>query len=389
MGECPGPVGRLFQLMSPTPDEHWMSLALDEARAAAMDGEVPVGAVVVRDGELLATGRNRPIAAHDPSAHAEINALRAAAARLGNYRLAGATVYVTLEPCAMCAMALLHARVARVVFGTPDTKTGAAGSIVDLFAEPRLNHHTAIEGGLLASACAQVLSDFFRERRKPNACPVREDALRTPEARFPPASLPGNHALDLPAAPGLRIHWQQWPAPLGKRALAASGPLWLCIHGMDGWSEQYVSLGPALAAAGAVVLAPDLIGFGRSDKPKKEGVHTPDWHAHILVDLIAHLGTDTGKRAVVVVLPPAMISLVSPLAAHLGERLRGVVIMKNLPCLDATLSAAPFPDRGHEAGPRALATWPGATITDLSSVPIGHFDFAAPDVVAALIRNFA
>jgi tRNA(adenine34) deaminase len=146
-------------------DEFFMSAALDLARQAAALDEVPVGAVVVRDGEVIGRGFNRPIGTHDPTAHAEIAALRDAAARCGNYRLPGATLYVTLEPCIMCAGAIMHARVARVVYGARDPKTGAAGSVVDLFAEERLNHHADIEGGVLAPACGALLSDFFAARR--------------------------------------------------------------------------------------------------------------------------------------------------------------------------------------------------------------------------------
>ena len=126
-------------------DTHWMRLALVQARLAAQAGEVPVGAVVVKNGRVLATGRNAPIAGHDPTAHAEIMALREAAHSLGNYRLEGCTLYVTLEPCTMCSGAILHARVARVVYGAPDTQTGAAGGALNVFAQQRLNHQTHLE----------------------------------------------------------------------------------------------------------------------------------------------------------------------------------------------------------------------------------------------------
>ncbi|WP_019561931.1 tRNA adenosine(34) deaminase TadA [Caldimonas manganoxidans] len=146
-------------------DEYAMRIALDQAHNAWLVGEVPVGAVLMREGKVIATGYNRPITEHDPTAHAEIVALRHAAQLLGNYRLPECELYVTLEPCAMCAMALMHARLRRVVFGAADPKTGAAGSVLNLFAESRLNHHTQVHGGVLAQACGQVLRDFFAERR--------------------------------------------------------------------------------------------------------------------------------------------------------------------------------------------------------------------------------
>ena len=142
-----------------------MRLALAEAAKAWALGEVPVGAVVVRDGEVVATGFNRPIATHDPTAHAEIVALRAAADKLGNYRLPGCELYVTLEPCAMCSGAMMHARLSRIVYGARDPKTGACGSVVDMFAHEQLNHHAVVEGGVLAEECAAMLKDFFAERR--------------------------------------------------------------------------------------------------------------------------------------------------------------------------------------------------------------------------------
>ena len=137
-----------------------------EARSA---GEVPVGAVVVQAGVIIGRGYNRPISSHDPSGHAEICALRDAAATLRNYRLGGCELYVTLEPCVMCAGAIMHARIARVVFGAMDPKTGACGSVMDAFAEPRLNHHTNVEGGLLAAESAALLQSFFAERRQTRA----------------------------------------------------------------------------------------------------------------------------------------------------------------------------------------------------------------------------
>jgi tRNA(adenine34) deaminase len=146
-------------------DRSAMRIALDQAQNAWLVGEVPVGAVILRDGQVVATGYNRPVTTHDPTAHAEIVALRHAATLLGNYRLPDCELFVTLEPCAMCAMALLHARLKRVVFGAADPKTGAAGSLLNLFDQTRLNHQTAVEGGLMADVCGFLLRDFFAERR--------------------------------------------------------------------------------------------------------------------------------------------------------------------------------------------------------------------------------
>jgi len=153
--------------MPPAPEEdiRHMRTALAQALRARELGEVPVGAVIMLDGEIVGAGFNQPISAQDPTAHAEIMALRDAGRRLGNYRLPGATLYVTLEPCAMCCGAMLHARLARLVFGARDPKTGAAGSVIDLFAEARLNHHASVRGGVLAEECGALLSDFFAARR--------------------------------------------------------------------------------------------------------------------------------------------------------------------------------------------------------------------------------
>lgn len=154
-------------------DAQYMGLALAEARKAWTAGEVPVGAVVVKDGEVIATGFNGPIGSHDPTAHAEINALRAAAARLGNYRLPGCVLYVTLEPCAMCSGAMMHARLARVVYAATDPKTGVCGSVLDLFALDQLNHHTEVVGGVLADEASAMLKAFFAERRAESRATAR------------------------------------------------------------------------------------------------------------------------------------------------------------------------------------------------------------------------
>jgi tRNA(adenine34) deaminase len=146
-------------------DRQFMQQALEQAKLAAIAGEVPVGAVLVRDGQIISKGFNKPITNSDPSAHAEMMAIRAAAQDESNYRLPGTTLYVTLEPCTMCAGAMLHARVERVVFGAADPKTGAAGSVLNVFSEKQINHQTQVDGGIMGDECGQVLRDFFRERR--------------------------------------------------------------------------------------------------------------------------------------------------------------------------------------------------------------------------------
>lgn len=184
-------------------DAHAMRLALDQAQNAWIVGEVPVGAVIMRAGQVIATGYNRPITEHDPTAHAEIVALRHAAQLLANYRLPECELYVTLEPCAMCAMALMHARFKRVVFGARDPKTGAAGSVVDLFAQPQLNHHTTLVGGVLAEDCARVLQSFFAERRARFRERRAADGGAVPARGADPAPppIPTGDAIELDALP--------------------------------------------------------------------------------------------------------------------------------------------------------------------------------------------
>ncbi|MEA9604386.1 tRNA adenosine(34) deaminase TadA [Polynucleobacter sp. JS-JIR-II-c23] len=146
-------------------DQQYMCMAIEQAQLAAQSGEVPVGAVLVRDGQVISRAFNKPIANHDPSAHAEMLALRQAALAEENYRIPGSTLYVTLEPCAMCSGAMLHARIDRVVYGAPDPKTGAAGSVLDVFSSKQINHQTSVEGGIMSEECGQLLRDFFKGRR--------------------------------------------------------------------------------------------------------------------------------------------------------------------------------------------------------------------------------
>lgn len=368
-------------------DGDFMNLALAEARAAASEGEVPVGAVIVHRGEVIATGRNAPLALCDPSAHAEILALRAAAIRMGNYRLDECELYVTLEPCPMCAGAMLHARIKRVVYGAPDPKTGAAGSVVNLFALGSLNHQTRVESGVLSVECGEVLKSFFKRKRvlqRHAAEPLREDALRTPEARF--AGLPDfgwqpHYLSSLPALDRLRLHYLDEGPEDAPRT-------WLCLHGNPSWSYVYRHMIPQFLAAGDRVVAPDLIGFGRSDKPKREAAHTFGWHRQVLLEFIERL--DLQRIVLVVQDWGGLLGLTLPM--EMPSRFSGVLLMNTMlatgdhplssgflawremcrrkPGYDVgrlmargnpQLSAeecraydAPFPDRGYRAALRAF-----------------------------------
>lgn len=329
-------------------DAQGMRLALAQAQAAAAAGEVPVGAVVVKGGQIIATGRNAPIAGHDPTAHAEVVALRAAAQLLGNYRLDGCTLYVTLEPCAMCSGAMLHARVDRVVFGAPDPRTGAAGSVLNLFGHPQLNHQTQVTGGVLADECSRLLKDFFKPRRL-NADPLREDALRTPDAAF--AAIPSWPATawdlnDLHSLQGLRLHVLD-TGPVD----AVQAVLWL--HGADSWSlgwRDTVLNAQAQGRAGWRHIVPDLVGFGRSDKPKKEAFHQVHTHAQILCELCDRLGL----TQVQLVGPTDIQPVLQALVAMQPPRFQLQPAQNALPLQEAWRNA-PYPDKGYRAGPRALS----------------------------------
>ena len=367
-----------------------MQLALEQAKMAADAGEVPVGAAVFRDGVLIATGRNAPIGDSDPTAHAEMVALRQAAQILGNYRLDGCELFVTLEPCAMCSGAMLQARLRRVVFGAAEPKTGAAGSVINLFDNPALNHQTQVEGGVLAADCRHSLQQFFQNRRtaqvkdKKAFHPLRDDALRTPDGCFadvPDYPWPPNYVSDLPALQGLRMHYVDTGRP--------DAPVtYLCLHGNPAWSYLYRKMIPVFTQAGHRVIAPDLIGFGKSDKPKKESAHSFGFHRQVLMELIERLDL----RNVVLVVQDwgGLLGLTLPMAAP--ERYSGLLVMNTLLATglvplspgfvawrdmcakspefdiarlmarsDKSLSPdacapymAPFPDKGHRAATRAF-----------------------------------
>ena len=383
--------------MDTSGDAQFLQLALNEAELAANAGEVPVGAVLVKDGKVIATGRNSPIASHDPTAHAEINALRQAAQKLGNYRLDDCDLYVTLEPCAMCAGAIFSSRIRRVLYAAAEPKTGAAGSVVNLFDTP-LNHQTQLQNATeLGADCAdsirasgQLLQKFFSEKRTDQQRvhamnhPLRPDALRTPDACF--ANLPGydfapHYLSDLPSLSGLRMHYLD----VGPKDAALT---YLCLHGNPAWSYLYRKMIPIFAASGARVIAPDMIGFGRSDKPKKDSFHSFTWHRQCLLEFVERFDL---KNVVLVVQDwGGILGLTLPMAAP--ERYKGLLVMNTtLACGDAPLTdgfkawremcakkpefdiaklfsrgnphmseaecaayMAPFPDSGHRAATRAF-----------------------------------
>ena len=303
------------------PDALFMREAIALARQAQLAGEVPVGAVVVRGGQVIGRGHNAPIGQHDPTAHAEVMALRDAARRLGNYRLDGCTLYVTLEPCVMCSGAVLHARLARVVYGATDPRAGAAGSALDVYALPSLNPHTQVSGGVLAQECGQLLKDFFKPRRI-NAEPLREDGLRTPDSAFaslPDYPWPPHYVSDLPSAAGWRLHYLDE----GPR----DAPLtWLCLHGNPTWSYVYRRMIPVFLAAGHRVVAPDMLGFGKSDKPKREDFHGFERHRKVLLELVERLDL---QRVVLTVQDwGGILGLTLPMQAP--ERYIGLLAMNTL-----------------------------------------------------------
>jgi len=350
------------------PDAQWMRLALTEAQAADAAGEVPVGAVVVLHGRVIATGRNAPISTHDPSAHAEMVALRTAAQHLGNYRLDDCELYVTLEPCTMCAGAMLHARLKRVVYGATDPKTGAAGSVLDVFGLTQLNHQTQVRGGVMGQACAELLQNFFKRQRRQQrqerartGMALREDALRTPEFRF--ADLPEIPAMscyvnDLPSLTGLRLHYLDTGA-------AASAQVIVCLHGPQSWSYGWRSLMAEHRAQGHRVVCPDLIGFGKSDKPKKMSVHSLSWHAQILLEWLTHLDL----HQVIFMVSDTMLALAQQVQAAAPMRVSQVIVAQ-ADLMSAQALAAPFPDAGHRAALRAFSSLKIQSLPPEAETPI-------------------
>lgn len=372
-------------------DSEFMQLALLQAQEALAAGEIPVGAVVVKGGAVIAVGRNSTIGSNDPTAHAEIVALRAAAQGIGNYRLDGCELFVTLEPCAMCSGALLHARLDRLVFGAADPKTGAAGSALNLFANAHLNHRTVVLGGVLDQACSDILRHFFQDRRREKKTsakkpphPLRQDAVRTPDGAFEGLSdypWSPHYQSDLPTLDGFRMHYLDEGPNDAKLT-------YLCLHGNPAWSYCFRKMIPTFLNAGFRVVVPDLIGFGKSDKPKKESIHSLSFHRQILLELVERL--DLQRMVLVVEGWGGILGLTLP--TSMPERFLGVFVMNtalgtakaplspglvswremcadnpgydiarlfahgnpNLNVAECAAYAAPFPDAGHRAATRAF-----------------------------------
>lgn len=368
-------------------DAHYLQLALQQAQLAAQAGEVPVGAVVVSaTGQVLGQGHNRTLADHDPSAHAEIQALRAAAQTQANHRLEGCTLYVTLEPCAMCSGALLHARLARVVYAVADPKTGAAGSVLNLFAHNALNHQTVCQpfapqdaaGHTLREQCASILQTFFQARRQaqtalrqqPQHAPLREDALRLPPQHF--AHVPPLQALqrwsqfillrdpEQPASPPWRMHvWDTAPHD-------SSRPAVLLLHGYGSYGLLWADLIAPLYAAGWRVLVPDLLGHGQSDNPKKMQRHSLTWHAALLQQWLAQAHFDRHAHRAVV-LHDSAIDLLGALLSGWHE--------------PPTTSPAAVDEQAAPITPHAApsVTTPAQIAVDTDCIPFTHTLALLPD----------
>lgn len=325
----------------------WMRLALVQAQQAATQGEVPVGAVIVHQGEVIAQSHNAPVSCNDPTAHAEIVALRQAAQNLGNYRLEECTLYVTLEPCSMCAGALINARLKRVVYGAHEPRTGAAGSVVNLFGNQQLNTKTEVTSGILADQSAALLQDFFKVRRV-NLNPLKEDALRTPLIKFESLKdYPWQaHYLSEPSVlNGWRMHYlDEQPVD----ASHATTHTYLCLHDHTQWSYAFRHLIPHWLAQGHRVIAPDLIGFGKSDKPKKESAHTVEFHRQCVLALIEQL--DLNHIVIVGSGWGASLGMTLPILSP--HRFIDFVDVGELP--KSKGDDLPFVDKGHRAAPRAF-----------------------------------
>ena len=346
-----------------------MQLALSQAAEAEQAGEVPVGAVVVKNGVVVGVGRNQTLETGDPTAHAEVLALRAAAKKIGNHRLDGLELFVTLEPCPMCSGAIFHSRLSRLVYGATDPKTGSAGSVTNLFEIPQLNHHTVVVSGTLADQCAQQLQSFFqklRSTKSKNKFPLREDALRSNEADFSVFHDFLKNGCFWMSSEGWRVHY------IDASDVNASKTM-LFLHDFPFWSYQSVKILDKLKSFGYRVIAPDLIGCGLSDKPKRSDWHCAPNHAKVVGELINYLEVNSlevvtlGRSGYLLDFLAAMqnfsivrvlkIDLQSNVIRNFSELKANKLIWKKnlLPYLKSfdqfPLQAAltPFPDTGYSA----------------------------------------
>lgn len=393
--------------------EECMQLALQQACIAETTGEIPVGAVVLLDGEVVGVGHNQTISSNDPTAHAEVVALRAAANKLGNYRLDKCTVYVTLEPCAMCMGAMLHSRVAQVYFGAYDPKTGACGSVLNLPGEPRINHHCKVTGGILDSVCSRHLSDYFvrlRAKKHQRHVPMREDALRLPLGTLTNymAGVESHTIDDIKAANGLRV--QVWHSPLPP---STPKNLVLCLHGSTSWSCIFRNFLVSDLPDTTVVWALDCLGHGGSDKTKKgyefnleNQLNVLDEFLTLLPESTVHVvGQDTGSELAVHLASSnpnriASLTLLNPVgmdskqSAIKGQSIRSrqqYIAALHHQCLNNSAAvealSAPYPDAGHMVGMLRQLNTP-EMLTDASSVTVSD-DCARRSVVYVSDGSFS
>lgn len=359
--------------------EYFMQLALEQAQIGETVGEIPVGAVLTLGGTVVAVGYNQTVSKCDPTAHAEIIAIRKAAEILGNYRLTQCALYVTLEPCAMCMGAILHSRISKLYFGAVDPKTGACGSVLNIPGEPRINHHCEAHGGILQMQCAQHLTAYFQrlrdDKRRNFHVFLREDALRMDPRTLAPL-IPRAESLpidDLSASEGLRV--QTWRSPHSSQSPEC---LVLCLHGATSWSYLYRDLFSAEIPADVAVWAIDLPGYGGSDKTKKgQELRDSAFQIRILTELLQRV---TAQR-IHIVAQDIGCGLGMRLAAAIPDRIFGFTLLNpagsdlkpsdsdGMPAVRsrqqftayinklsegeesvAKALCAPYPDAGHMAG---------------------------------------
>lgn len=340
-------------------DAAFLRLALAQARAGSAAGEVPVGAVLVHRGQIIATGHNRVIADCDPSAHAEIVALRQAGRYLGNYRLQDCELFVTLEPCAMCAGAIAHARLARVVYGVRDARAGAAGSVLNVLQGSGISHRpiglcaqdSVDFDAALQADLHSLLPDFFQAKRQPAPWPLRPDALRTPESCFAawPETAATRYTKDLPVLAGLRLHYWDSSAIAAEELGQAT---FVCLHDGQTWSQDFADFF-AQYSGGARVLVLDLPGFGRSDKPKKwQKIDAKTWWPQVVSEWLQAVAPKAVQAGQVQwVFASENYPLLAPLqAALLPQKMlpRSIDLPHNKPWCNA-----PYPDAGHSTAKQA------------------------------------